>query len=106
LACPGRPQSTAIVDLDGDGKRDIAVTGAGLNAVVIFHNAGTDERWEQQKLDLPVAGLPDSVKVCAADVDADGRPDLVASISCDSRIAVFKNISSPGKLEFAAPVLL
>lgn len=81
----------AIADLDGDGRRDFIVsatlrTGEGEQAVQ-SHNLvflrkldGTGDRWEQHNIAAPAnTGSPKGVSV--ADVNLDGKLDLVVSCS-------------------------
>ncbi len=79
-------------DLDGDGDCDLAVTAAGFaevedTAVVIFSNDGSGNFTKGQRL-LPGAGPRD---VIAADLNADGRMDLVTADSSRSAVSFFAN---------------
>ncbi len=97
-------------DLDGDGKLDV-VTSANrsstVGAFVTFRNTSTPgtisfeapERWSGLRDESPPLNI--------ADVDGDGRPDLMG---CEGSISssawhyfwITQNISSPGDIEFAA----
>jgi hypothetical protein len=79
-------------DLDGDGDCDLAVTAEGYievrdTAVVIFSNNGDGTFTKGQRL-TPGAGPRD---VIAADINGDGRPDLVTADSARSAVSFFAN---------------
>jgi large repetitive protein len=85
----GGAYSVVVADLNGDGKPDLAVAnllchgssckGDGLVGVLLGNGDGTFE---------PVvtydSGGPASQWIVAADVNADGRPDLLVSNTCGS----------------------
>lgn len=107
LSGSGAASGVYIVDLDGDGKNDIAAAYSDgfLMSFATFRNTSTPgnisfetfERW---------AGLVYSGALATVvDVDGDGRLDLIGqhgngSVSPDFWIA--QNISTPGDIEFSA----
>jgi len=90
LAHIPHPSRTHVVDLDGDGRRDILVANLGdfwpvdtnQGSVVWLRNRGNDEF---QAIPL-ISGLGRVNDVQAADFDGDGDLDLV--------VAVFGNLST------------
>ena len=84
-----------IGDLDGDGDRDIAFVGSWLE------NAdGKGERWTKHKgLGFDRIGKwGKAVRCCLADIDGDGRMDIVQS-ECDmptARVVWFRNVHGDG----------
>src|SRR5215216_2180563 len=63
------------VDLNGDGRLDLAGSGANTGAVMLNNGNGTF----QAKITYPVAGQ--SQDVAAGDFNSDGRMDLVVTIN-------------------------
>ncbi|MEN9684459.1 MAG: hypothetical protein RLZZ28_245, partial [Bacteroidota bacterium] len=100
------PFSTAIADLDGDGKADIIV-GSNSTTISIYRNTGTAGSITaasfSAKLDL-TAGNATERAIAVGDVDGDGKPDLVTTNYNDNNISVFKNTSTSGNISFASKV--
>jgi|GEM_PF-575968 len=109
IAGVGNETGLKFIDLDGDGKLDIAGghATASVSTFTTMRNTSTPgsisfepfERWNG----LVYSGYFSSV----VDVDSDGRPDLIGqhgngSVNLDLWIA--QNISSPGDIEFARSV--
>jgi uncharacterized delta-60 repeat protein len=99
----------AVADLDGDGRPDIVVANRNYNNVSIFQNFCTPGNITSNsfgtRVDLPVAGMPRSVVV--ADLDGDGKPDIVTVDQASNVVSVLKNIGTSGIIttnSFAAPV--
>ncbi|MFN3653181.1 MAG: FG-GAP repeat domain-containing protein [Armatimonadota bacterium] len=94
---PG-PNDVTMADLDGDGALDVAVRSLGSVAVLFGRGDGT---LEPPKL-FPIG--PDAERdwcqVLAADVNLDGRLDLVVTVGADDCLAVRLNL---GDREFAEP---
>jgi hypothetical protein len=71
------PVSVLLVDLDGDGWRDVAAAGAEGNHVVLARKP----RGRHVRGARIHRGRRDAGRLAAADVDGDGRRDLVVSCS-------------------------
>ena len=83
------PQSVAVADVNGDGKPDLIVTNTGSsyypgNTVSILLGNGNGTFQDQQT--LATGDSPDSVVV--ADVNGDGKPDLVVANSGSGSVSV------------------
>lgn len=68
--------STAVVDLDGDGKVDLTTTSYGSSEVSVY--PGTGDGKFGDPLSFQSTGL-NPYAVVAADLDADGSPDVVTA---------------------------
>ncbi len=107
LATGAAPFNISCQDLDGDGKTDIAVGNAGGSSISIWQNIGTPGSITAASFNprLDIAGP--STGLAIADMDLDGKPDLIAGYNLGSFIGVARNISVPGTLttgSFAAYV--
>ena len=69
------PYALAVVDLNGDGKADLAVANYATNTVGVMLGVGNGTF--QTHVDYPVGSEPTSVAI--ADVNGDGKPDLIVS---------------------------
>jgi hypothetical protein len=99
-----RPLAVAAGDLDGDGRPDLAVADAGDfgaidGAVVLYLNAGGMTFTSAGRL---VAGRA-PVAVLIADLDQDGRADLVTADAWTTLLSVFHG---NGDGTFAPPRLV
>ncbi len=103
------PLSLHAVDLDGDGRLDLVVAELGGDRITILQNQSTPGTLDTNSFAAPLYLYVgnDVRNASAADLDGDGRPDLVASLYGSSQILILKNLASPGPLttnSFAAPV--
>lgn len=102
----GFAKNTAIVDLDGDMKPDIAVPGEAFQTISILRNTsipGTISfapNWN-------ITSLPGSTnEISIGDLDGDGKADMAVSFNSVNKVGVFRNLSTVGTLAFAAPLNL
>ncbi len=101
--------SVAVGDLNGDGKPDLVVANRGDGTVSVLLNttapgATTPSFAAQQTF---AAGGPASgpASVALADLNGDGKPDLVVANSFDNDVSVLRNETAPGATSaaFASP---
>lgn len=95
---PGKPAGMYVADIDGDGRRDIAVT-CEFNVVSIFRNTSTNGNISfAPRLDVPASYVPSSITI--GDLNRDGKPDLVVTNLHNNSISVYKNIGAVGTIIF------
>lgn len=77
-------------DIDGDGDADVVGTAEGSGLVAVWLNSGTNPvSWDEQVIDN---GFPGADGLAVADIDSDGRPDVVCTASgSGDRIAWWRN---------------
>ncbi len=107
LAYNTSPQGICAGDFDGDGKPDIAVTSEVYNTITIFQNTATSgvinsSSFSSTTVSLTSAATP--VDLNAADIDGDGKLDLIASNAGANSFSVFRNTSSSGSISFHSKV--
>jgi len=91
------PVSVGIADVNGDGKPDIVVANHNDNTVSVLINTtqtGASVPSFSAKADFAVGNHPFSVAV--ADVNGDGKPDIVTANNSDSTVSVLLNTTSTG----------
>lgn len=104
------PRGIVITDIDGDGRADIVFSCGGLGVVSVLRNIGTPGVIDTNSFAPPVnftAGAG-STYTAVADLDGDGKPDIITVNSSDSTVSVFRNLSTPGVIKsnsFAAQVV-
>ncbi len=108
------PFCVAVGDVDGDGKKDIVVTNQGSSTVSVFRNIATSGAITLgsfgARVDF-VTGLT-PFNVVLADLDGDGKPEMVVTNKDAATISVLRNTATAGvinsssfaaKVDYAAP---
>lgn len=95
-------RSTAC-DLDGDGKSDIVYSKGSNGMLHLYRNTGTGGNLSFAAVVQFNSAVP-VTEIKAADIDGDGKPDLV--ICGSGAISVVRNLSNTGNLQLASPVTL
>lgn len=114
LTTGSNPYSVATGDADGDGKIDIVVTNQLSNTVSVFRNNSVTGSITSGSFDTRIdfVTATNPVQVVLADIDGDGKTELVVTNKDASTISVFKNNATSGvinsasfatKVDFAAP---
>jgi hypothetical protein len=103
------PEGIAVQDLDGDGKPEIVTANTSGGTISVLRNIGTAGIITTDSFAPAVnfAG-PTSIRdVAIADLDGDGKPDVVTvnyEYGNDNVVSVFRNVSTPGNITFASRV--
>lgn len=84
-----QPSAVAVTDVDSDQDLDVAVTAAEDGTLVVFTNGGG--ALPAFMLRTIAANLPGACAVVAADLDDNGRTDLVAASEHADRVDWYEN---------------
>jgi hypothetical protein len=98
----------AVGDVDGDGKLDIAVNNYVRDTVYVFRNTSTPGTITSSSFDVPLSfpmggytGGYELFCVKIADIDGDGKPELVG-VHLNSQISILQNTSTSGSISFGS----
>src|SRR5271167_2392777 len=97
FATGSAPESVTAADVNGDGKPDLIVANAIDSTVSVLLNttlpgAATPSFAAQQT--FGTGAFPESVM--AADVNGDGKPDLIVANETGNTVSVLLNTTLPG----------
>jgi hypothetical protein len=94
------PTTMALADLDGDSKVDLVLgTAATDDYLYVFPNSGRDGTWFFDPLRLAKSASGScTVALGLADVDGDGRPDIVSADGCTANPGVVDFYSNTGAI--------
>ena len=105
------PLHAAIADFDADGKPDIAAVNRFSNTLSIYKNTTSTGSFSASsfaaKVDFAVGTEPYVVR--AADLNSDGKPDIVVTNLVSNSLFVFENTTTARSINsgsFASPVTL
>jgi hypothetical protein len=92
-----QPDYVTAADVNGDGKPDLIVVNQGSNTVSVLLDAtvpgATTPSFATQQI-FAIGSFPRSVTV--ADVNGDGKLDLIAANEVDITVSVLLNTTAPG----------
>ena len=105
------PRGIVVRDLDGDGLPDIAVANWADGTVWVYRNLGTIGGVTSNSFAAPLvfAVGPNPQDLKAADLDGDGKPDLVTAnnnYGTTNSLSLLRNTSTPGAISFAPAIAL
>ena len=102
LRAGSNPYRVVIADLDGDGKPDLVVGNNGDGSIWLYRNLGTNGTLAAASFAAPVVlatGASGSLYgLAVADLDGDGRLDIVTANWSRNTLSIFQNQSLPGIL--------
>ena len=91
----------AVGDVDGDGRPDIVAANPANNSVSIFRNTSTPGNISFDPNITSFSLVWSPYTVALADIDQDGRPDVIIGSNNTSNFTILRNNSSPDSIALA-----
>jgi gliding motility-associated-like protein len=107
IAVGDNPGRIYTGDFDLDGRNDLVLyhgTGTNATLLTILHNQSSPGNISFNRIDLTNPSATTVVTV--ADLDGDGKPEIITTSETGNRFSIFKNIHTTGALtaaSFAVP---
>ena len=96
------PMAVAVADLNGDGRPEIIAANYLSNSISVFVNTtpkGSKTPVFAARKDVPTGERPYWIAV--ADLNGDGKPDLIVVDYKSTAVSVFLNATAPGDSSFS-----
>jgi surface antigen len=103
LSAGNQPVRVIIADLDGDGKPDLIVGNSVDHTIGLYRNISTNGTLTAASFALPVllaapSGTDTPRGLTVADVDGDGKLDIIVADSGNNTVSVYHNNCTPGSI--------
>jgi gliding motility-associated-like protein len=93
------PSAVAIADLDSDGKPDIVICSLGNGPLAVFKNTSEIGILNSNSFAPRMEyGMALASNLAIADIDGDGKLDIVTAASSSNSLSVYRNTSVTGTL--------
>ena len=101
----GIAYTVKLADFDLDGKLDVIATNSTSGAVSVYRNNSTTSLAIADAQHFAFTGLTGTYGLALADMNGDGKPDVVVSDNA-TKIAYLENTSVSGTISFAPSVTI
>ena len=105
LTTLGGPEDIRVSDLDGDGIPDMVVANYTAGSISVFRNTsviGNINIANFVRKDFTSGTGATFISV--ADLDNDGKQDVIVANQGENTLSIFKNISTSGNISFNSPI--
>ncbi|SOD12039.1 FG-GAP-like repeat-containing protein [Pedobacter xixiisoli] len=100
LSTGKKPAKVKLIDINGDGKKDIVVVNTDDNNISVFQNKMVDGSWDatsfSSRIDFAVGTAP--VDLATGDFNGDGKFDLAILNQFSKNVSILENLRGSGEI--------
>lgn len=108
LSVGSNPAIVLLEDIDGDGKRDILCANYSSNTISIYRNIHSSGSLSASSFSsvtpISTGSGTNPQHLAMADIDGDGKRDLVTNHQSGGNLVIYRNTSTSGSISFASGV--
>jgi hypothetical protein len=105
LTTLGGPEDIRVSDLDGDGIPDLVIANHTAGSISVFRNtSGIGNINVANFVRKDFTSGTGATFISVADLDNDGKQDIIVANQGENTLSIFKNISTSGNISFNSPV--
>jgi hypothetical protein len=105
LTTMGGPEDIRVSDLDGDGMPDIVIANYTAGSISVFRNTSSIGNINVANfVRKDYTSGTGATFISVADLDNDGKQDVIVANQGENSLSIFKNISIAGNISFNSPV--
>ncbi|MEO7934688.1 MAG: VCBS repeat-containing protein [Dokdonella sp.] len=96
LPCANGPTAISVADINGDGKPDLIAPSFNGTISILLNQTPVGSASASFASSYPLSGITEVRSVAIADMNGDGKPDVITNVESISAVSVWINTTSTG----------